>query len=93
MKSGKTIVTILTSAATAAIAGILFAPQKGSITRKKLSKQSRKIADTASDTFKTSLDNITKQFKTIQREAEEGVEKGKEIKKEAVKKADEITDK
>lgn len=92
MKSGKTIFTILTSAATAAIAGILFAPQKGSTTRKKLSKQSRKIADTASDTFKTSLDNITKQFKTMHREAEEGVEKGKEIKKEAVKKADEITD-
>lgn len=86
MKSGKALVTLLTGAATAAIAGILFAPQKGSETRKEISEKSKKFADTASDKFKASVKNINNKFKAVQKEAEEGVEKGKEIKDKAVKK-------
>lgn len=76
MKTKKTVITVLTGAAMAAIGGLLFAPQKGSAMRKKISKKSRKYADTVNNTYKSSVDSITNTFRTITRRAEDKVKKG-----------------
>lgn len=55
MKTNNTIIGILGGVAIGAIAGILFAPDKGTNTRKKITKKSTDLADD----LKVKLDNIT----------------------------------
>ena len=45
MKSGKVLLGVLAGLATGAALGILFAPDKGSATRKKISKKGEEYAD------------------------------------------------
>jgi gas vesicle protein len=77
MKSGKQVITILAGAATAVITGILFAPYKGSTTRKKISKTSRKYADVVSDTYKSSVNGISNRLKSVKKEAEDEIKDAK----------------
>lgn len=83
MKSGKTLVTALT----AALAGILFAPRKGSVTRKKISEKSRKYAGVLSSKLKESRNSISRQLEAGKKEAQKTIEKGKEIVKGASEKS------
>ena len=51
MNSGKLITGVLIGAAAGAILGILFAPDKGSETRKKVSEEGKKLAHSLKDKF------------------------------------------
>lgn len=55
--TGKIITAIAVGAAAGAILGILFAPDKGSETRKKINKQRKKIADELMKKFKNDCQN------------------------------------
>ncbi len=50
--TGKILTAFAAGAAAGAILGILFAPDKGSETRKKINEQGRKIADDMKDKFR-----------------------------------------
>lgn len=50
--TGKILTTLVALATAGAIVGILFAPDKGSETRRKIREQGKKIADDAKDKFR-----------------------------------------
>ncbi|MBP7398391.1 MAG: YtxH domain-containing protein [Chitinophagales bacterium] len=54
MSSGKTVLGLLAGLAAGAALGILFAPEKGTKTRKRISKKGKDIADD----FKSELDDL-----------------------------------
>lgn len=82
MKNGKVVLGVLAGLATGAFLGILFAPDKGSNTRKKIKQKSQDYADELGHKFNDMVDGISRKFKSAQQEAEEAVE---DIKKKAAK--------
>jgi gas vesicle protein len=68
MTSGKVIISVLAGAAIGAIAGILFAPKKGKVTRRFLSKKGKKYADELEETFSGIIDGITEKLESIKEE-------------------------
>ena len=58
MSSGKVLLGVLAGAAAGALAGMLFAPEKGSKTRKKITRKGEDYLDALKDTFNELLDAI-----------------------------------
>jgi gas vesicle protein len=72
MSSGKLLLGVLAGVAAGALLGILFAPEKGAVTRKKIAKHSEDYADSLKDKFNEFVDNLFKKFETVTDEAEDG---------------------
>ena len=66
MNSGKVLLGVLAGVAAGAVAGILLAPNKGSVTRKKLLKKRDKYADAMRDKFNEYLDTISEKIDSIE---------------------------
>ncbi|MBK6381515.1 MAG: YtxH domain-containing protein [Chitinophagaceae bacterium] len=62
-KSGKILVAVAAGIAAGAVLGILFAPGKGSETRKKLNKKAQKIADEVKEKFNGLKEELEKKVK------------------------------
>lgn len=62
MKTNKTLVGILSGMAAGALLGILFAPDKGSNTRKKIKRKSNKYANNAKDKAGDVLENLSQKY-------------------------------
>ena len=77
MSSGKVILGTLAGLAIGAIAGILFAPEKGSTTRKQIMDKSDDYVDELKSKFDEFFDSITQKFERIKKEGEELASKGK----------------
>jgi len=77
MSSGKVAVGVLAGLAVGAIAGILFAPEKGSKTRKNLVSKGEDYLDDMKDKFDVFLETVTEKFEKTHEEAEELLAKGK----------------
>lgn len=67
----KTLLALLGGLAAGAILGILFAPEKGSETRKKISDQARKLGDKAKTKFRTGMKNQGAGVDRMEEEMEE----------------------
>jgi gas vesicle protein len=65
MNTNKIILGVLGGAATGALLGVLFAPKKGSETRKNILKKSHDYADGAKNKIETLLGSITKPYDNI----------------------------
>lgn len=87
MSSGKVLLGILAGAASGALLGILFAPEKGSVTRKKISKTGEDYADTLKEKFSEFLDSIAEKFEQVKEEASDLTEKAKAKGEEVIKEA------
>lgn len=68
MNSGKVFLGILAGVATGTLAGILFAPEKGTKTRKKITRKGEDYLDAVKDTFNELLDAFTEKMEKVKDE-------------------------
>jgi gas vesicle protein len=85
-ENAKVVLGVLAGAAIGATLGILFAPNKGAETRRKISKKAEDTVEGLEEQFKVFIENVTQKFEELKDQANETVENVKE-------KTDEIIDK
>lgn len=78
MSKGKLVTGVVVGAAAGAILGILFAPDKGLETRKKIAQKGNDLKGTVKDSFGKIQDTITDKYQNIKGDAKDMIEKGKE---------------
>lgn len=77
MKSGNVVLGIVGGLAAGAILGVLFAPDKGSNTRKKIARKSGELKDNVKESFNEFLTSVEDQYNNLTSKAEDIVEEGK----------------
>jgi gas vesicle protein len=85
MNSSKVLLGILGGVAAGALLGVLFAPEKGSKTRKKIMNKANDGADALKDKFDSLLESVNEKYENIWQAKEELISEG-EAKLNAVKK-------
>jgi gas vesicle protein len=79
MSIGKVVFGAMAGLAIGAIAGILFAPEKGSVTRKQIMDKGDDCMDEIKSGFDKTFSSLTEMFKSTKKDTEELVDKGKSI--------------
>jgi gas vesicle protein len=83
MSSGKVFLGLLAGVAAGALLGVLLAPDKGSVTRKRISRKGEAFAEDIKEKFNEFLDSTAEKFKAEKDEVEKGKPKAEGAKKEA----------
>jgi gas vesicle protein len=83
MKSNN-VLGVVAGLAAGALLGVLFAPDKGSKTRKKIKNKTIEAKKNLKEEFDNFLDTISKKYNSLVDKEEDLVEKEKEIIKDAV---------
>jgi gas vesicle protein len=81
METGKVVLGVLAGAAIGAALGILFAPEKGAVTRRNISNKKDDYLDDMEDKYNEFIRNIAKQYKDLKMEVTGAVDMDK-IKKD-----------
>jgi gas vesicle protein len=85
MSSGKLVLGVLGGVAAGALLGVLFAPEKGSTTRKKIANKANDGVDALKDKFGSMLESMNDKYESIWQAKEELISDG-EARLNAVKK-------
>jgi gas vesicle protein len=75
MSSGKILLGVLAGVAAGALLGVLFAPDKGFVTRKRIIKKADNYTDHLAEKFNEFLDTISEKIDDVKEEAAEFAEK------------------
>ena len=78
MSTGKVVLGTLAGLAIGAIAGILFAPEKGSVTRKQILDKGGDYADDLKSKFDEFVSALTEKYEAAKQDTEDLISKGKE---------------
>jgi gas vesicle protein len=76
MSSGKLLLGVLAGVAAGALLGILFAPDKGWNTRKKISKKGEDYAEALKEKFKEFLDEFSEKFEEVKEDVSDFTDPG-----------------
>ena len=76
MSNSKTVLGFLAGAAVGSILGILFAPDKGTETRRKISETSGDVTDSLKSKFNDFVDSIRDTYQGVKDEAEDLADQG-----------------
>ena len=77
MSSGKILLGVLAGVAVGATLGILFAPDKGSATRRKIADKGKDYADGIKEKFNELSETVSKRFEKVKEDAMHMAQKGK----------------
>ena len=69
MNTGKVLLGVLAGLAVGSLLGILFAPEKGSVTRKKISTKGHDLKEELTEKFNEFLDDINEKIEEVKDEA------------------------
>jgi gas vesicle protein len=78
MKTGNVLAGLLAGVAVGAVLGILFAPDKGSNTRKRILSKSKDCTDSVKDKISELGNTLMNKADDVEQEAEQMASKGKE---------------
>lgn len=79
MSKGSTLVGLLAGLATGAALGILFAPEKGSDTRKKIANKSKDSLEDLKNKYNSAIDQLSSKLDRAKNNGFEMYEEGKAI--------------
>lgn len=85
MNSGKVLLGVLAGVAAGALIGVLFAPAKGSRTRRRILRQGESYVDGLKEKFNEYADTISEKLEHAKEEVSAFAQKGKEKFEEAEK--------
>ncbi len=74
MNSGNVLLTVLAGAAAGALAGVLFAPHKGKVTRKKIARQSEALTDEVKVKINELMNDLSKRVEQAKEDVSEFAE-------------------
>lgn len=77
MKNDKALLGLIGGIAAGAILGILFAPDKGTATRKKIKNKSADYADDLKVKFDSAIDTVSKKYDELKAESQDLYAQGK----------------
>ena len=83
MSSGKVVLGLLAGVAAGALAGILFAPAKGSRTRRRIMKKGEDYTEVLKEKFNDLLETVTEKMEKVKEEVSKFADK-KVVKPEKV---------
>jgi gas vesicle protein len=83
MNLGKVLLGIVAGAAVGAAVGVLFAPKKGSVTRRYVSKKGKEYAGELEEKFSGLIESVNEKIESVKEETARLVKSGK-IKAEEV---------
>lgn len=76
MNASKILFSFIAGAAVGGALGILFAPDKGTETRRRIAEKSNDMADSVKDKFNEFVDGVKDKFNSAKNEAEDVAERG-----------------
>lgn len=77
MNSGKVLLGVLAGVAVGAVLGILFAPDKGWNTRKRISKKGEELVEDLKEKFDEFLESVSAKVDDVKEDVDDFTEKSK----------------
>jgi gas vesicle protein len=74
MSSGRVVLGLLAGVAAGALLGVLFAPEKGSVTRRNIAKKSEDYVDDLKEKFQDFLESVSERIEKVKENASEFAE-------------------